>query len=356
MTRRVAALVAGLAVLLGACASPGPPARFQLITPESSGQTWPAPPQVPRYRYLGSLTGEANYVRPAEAVESTASRVLRWLVGLGSGGQPVERLGRPQGGAVDAQGRILVTDLAQPGVFVFDPGAEAPEIWTEASPGQAFKSPIEVESSPMGGYYVSDSARVLVARLAPDGRPLAPITDAQLLRPTGLALDPDTGHLYVADSEADDIKVYDRSGQRVDLIGGPGTEPGRFNGPTFLDFKAGRLYVTDTLNARIQVLDRMGHPLRVIGQRGLYVGNFVRPKGVGVDEEGHVYATESYYDHLLVFGGEGEFLLGIGGSGGGAGRFMLPAGVWPDARGRVFVADMMNARVVVLQYLGDAGE
>ncbi len=349
-------VVAGLAALLGACASSGPPPRFQLVTPESTGQTWPAPPQVPRYRYLGSLTGEANYVRPAGAVESTGSKVLRWLVGLSGGSQPVERLGRPQGGTVDGQGRILVTDLAQPGVFVFDPGAEAPEIWTEATPGQAFKSPIEVESSPMGGYYVSDSARVLVARLAPDGQPLEPITDAQLLRPTGLALDPDTGRLYVADSEADDIKVYDSSGQRVDLIGGPGVAPGLFNGPTFLDFRAGELYVTDTLNARIQVLDRMGHPLRLIGQRGLYVGNFVRPKGVGVDEEGHVYATESYYDHLLVFGGEGQFLLGIGGSGGGAGRFMLPAGVWPDARGRVFVADMMNARVVVLQYLGDAGE
>ena len=359
MTAPAAIALAGLALLLGGCATSSAPVRFQLLEsdPEAgAGSTWPAPPQVPRYRYLGTLTGEANYRRPADAVESTASRVLRWLVGLGSGTERLEQLGRPQGGTVDARGRILVTDLAVPGVFLFDPEAEAPEVWTEATPGQLFKSPIEVAHSPRGGYYVSDSALALVARLGPDGGPMEPITDPELRRPTGLALDPDTGYLYVADSEADDIKVYDRGGARVDLIGGPGTGPGQFNGPTFLDFQAGRLYVTDTLNARIQVLDRAGHPLDTIGRRGLYVGNFVRPKGVGVDEEGHVYATESYYDHLLVFGGEGRFLLGIGGSGGGAGRFMLPAGVWPDTRGRVFVADMMNARVVVLQYLGDAGE
>ena len=343
--------LAGALVMLAMAGCATPPVEFG-IEDRGVDLVWPGAPQVPRYRYLGEITGEGNY-REAEGVEPGAAvKVLRWLVGLFPGSEPIVRLQRPQGGTVDRQGRILVTDVGSPGVFVFDPSAERLAVWREAAPGQNFAAPIGIAHTPMGGFYVADSALGFVARLTAEGEPGDPLGAAVLQRPTGIALDPLTGDLYVADTEADDIKRFDRRGELVSVIGGPGQTPGLFNAPTFLVFRDGELFVTDTLNARVQVLDRDGQPRRIIGSRGLYVGNFVRPKGVAVDEEGLVYTTEAYYDYLLVFEERGQFLMGIGGSGRQPGRFLLPAGVWTDGRGRLFVSDMMNARVVVLQFLG----
>jgi DNA-binding beta-propeller fold protein YncE len=82
----------------------------------------------------------------------------------------------------------------------------------------------------------------------------------------------------------------------------------------------------------------------------------VRPKGVSVDGEGNVYVVESFHDHLLIYNSGGEFLMSIGGVGSAPGQFHLPAGVWVDARNRVFVADTLNSRVSVFQFLGGGAE
>jgi uncharacterized repeat protein (TIGR01451 family) len=115
--------------------------------------------------------------------------------------------------------------------------------------------------------------------------------------------------------------------------------------------------ISDTLNARVQILSSVdGSPAGGVGRRGLYIGQLVRPKGVALDGEGNVYAVESYFDHLLVYNRRGEFLMAIGGVGDAPGRFHLPAGVWVDGRNRIFVADTLNRRVSVFQFLGGGAE
>jgi DNA-binding beta-propeller fold protein YncE len=89
---------------------------------------------------------------------------------------------------------------------------------------------------------------------------------------------------------------------------------------------------------------------------GMYIGNMVRPKGVAVDSEGNIYVVESYYDHLLVYNSKGEYLMAIGGVGTEPGKFHLPSGVWIDSHNRVFVADTLNSRVSVFQFLGGGSE
>jgi DNA-binding beta-propeller fold protein YncE len=185
------------------------------------------------------------------------------------------------------------------------------------------------------------------------GSPRAPIGRGLLKRPTGVARDARSDQLYVADTYAHDIKVFDATGALLRTIGRRGAGDGEFNFPTHLAFVNGELYVTDTLNSRVQVFAADASlPSRRLGARGLVLGNLVRPKGVGVDGEGNVYVVESYHDSLLVFSAQGEFLLPIGGTGTATGRFYLPAGVWVDARNRVYVADMFNGRVVLFQFLG----
>lgn len=155
----------------------------------------------------------------------------------------------------------------------------------------------------------------------------------------------------VADTVANDIKVFDSNGQLVKTFGAPGAGPGEFNAPTHLAFTDGHLLVTDTFNSRIQVFDADGRPLREFGERGLYVGNLMRPKGVAFGDAGITYVVESYYGNLLAYNQQNQLMLAITGSGLKGGGFQLPSGVWTDKKGRIFIADMFNGRVVMFQFI-----
>lgn len=314
----------------------------------------------PRYVYAGQLTGEENFRRARvtdETLGGSLSAALDWIVGLVAGERAQMILQRPQSGVVDEAGRILVTDTSRQAVYVFDQVAGRLDVWENAVGLTRFASPAGIALGEAGTIYVADAELGLVARLDRKGNSLGPVGRGELRRPVGVAFDAMTRRLYVADTYAHDIKVFDAEGRLLRTLGERGEAPGKFNFPTYLTLAKGRLYVTDTMNWRIQVLDaETGEPLRVIGERGLHVGNLVRPKGVAVDDEGNIYVVESYFDHLLVFNKNGEFLLPIGGTGKEIGKFFLPSGVWADAHNRIFVSDMFNGRVVLFQYLGGGAE
>ena len=318
--------------------------------PEGQRLLWPQAPEVPRYLYAGTLTGEANFRREAA---SGLKAFGRWLAGIdGSGDKPVV-LQRPAALIGDEQGRLYVSDTSRQAVFVFDEQAGELQVWERAEGLLNFVAPAGLALAPQGGLFVADAELGIVVRLDAQGQPRATIGRGLLQRPVGLAHDAASGLLFVADTYAHDIKVFDAEGRLLRTIGRRGSGDGEFNYPTHLAFAQGELYVTDTMNSRVQVFSAEGELLaRKFGQRGLYLGNLVRPKGVSVDAEGNVYVVESYFDSLLVFSPRGEFLLPIGGTGTSTGRFYLPSGVWVDARNRVHVADMFNGRVVLFQFLG----
>jgi DNA-binding beta-propeller fold protein YncE len=352
--RRAAALAAcaAIALQLAACAPTRTVMRFD---PHGSGELriWPPAPtrEVPRYRYLGELTGEANFVDAARG-NGGARGFVAWLVGLAERDPSPTVLQRPQSGAVDEAGRIFVTDISRRAVFVFDEARGTLEVWDEAAPRTRFAAPIGVAIGPQGQVLVTDADLGRVYRLDRDGKPLGSFGAGVLKRPTGIARDPQRRLVFVADTYAHDIKVFDDEGRLLETVGVRGDGPGEFNFPTHLSFARDTLYVSDILNSRVQGLAAGGGVKLAFGRRGLYVGNLVRPKGVATDDEGNVYVVESLYDTLLVFDREGRLLMSIGGTGKDVGKFFLPAGVWVDGRNRVFVADMFNGRVVVFQFLG----
>ena len=346
-------IVVAALVLLGACAPVPTVMRYSTPSEQASGRVWPELPEVPRYRYVGELTGEDNFVPEEGYAPSTGEKVFRWLVGLGQRERDRSRLlVRPLAGLAAEDGRIFVVDAGRPGVYVFDERQAKLSIWQQADGGASFETPAGIAPGGNGEILVSDAELGRIVRLDAEGTPLGSIGAGVLERPTGLVRHAASGRIYAADSSAHDIKVFSDSGQLVARIGGPGRGYGRFNGPTHLSIANERLYVSDTLNARVQALTLDGVAERNIGRRGLYVGNLTRPKGVAVDADANVYVVESFYDHLIVFDRDGNYLLPIGGTGDGLGEFFLPAGLWTDAHGRVFIADMFNARVVILQYLG----
>lgn len=352
MIRRARPALLCAALLLAGCASE--PLEMRLDGPAGGGRLFPGleTQEVPRYRYVGQLLGETNF-HPKDGGQRRGARQLFALIaGLDDGPYRPVQLVRPQSGLVDAAGRVLVTDVGRNVVFVFDEAAGKFELWENAARGQRFEAPIGIALGRGGELLVTDADLGRVFRLAPDGTPLGEFGRTPLQRPTGIARDAQAGRVFVADTHAHDIKVFDDAGTLLATWGQRGEEPGELNYPTHLAFSDGLLIVSDSMNARVQGFDRDGKAVLRFGQRGLYVGNMVRPKGVASDDEGNLYVVESMHDTLLVYDRAGRLLMSLGGTEDGNGRFHLPAGVWVDGRNRIYVADMFNGRVAVFQFLG----
>ena len=352
---RVSQWLIGLAcaLLLGGCAD----IKYTLrLDPEqrtqATAKVWPPAPDIPRYRYVGQLLGEENLVSEEANRRNMGIKVFHWLVGLFDGGDGKITLKRPQSGTVDANGRIYVTDISNHAVFVFDQAAGKLLVWEQAQATRRFVTPIGIVMGAGGQVLVADAELGEVFRLDPDGKPLGSFGKGRLNRPTGLARDAKRGRIYVADTHAHDIKVFDDAGQWLETLSSHGESEGELNFPTHLAFQGDKLYVADTMNARVQIFDPQGKLQASLGKRGLYYGDLTRPKGVTVDANGNIYVVESFYDNILVFDAQGNFLMPIGGTGKEVGQFYLPSGLWSDSRGRIYVADMFNGRIVIFEFLG----
>lgn len=350
--RRSTCLVALSLLMLQGCAQLPAQFRYHAAPDAATEIVWPGEPEVARYRYAGELTGEENFYRPGQASANVAERFFRWVVGLAGQSHAPVVLQRPQA-VTGSGGRVYVSDVSRQAVFMFDTVNPALEVWEYADKDLRFMMPIGVVPGQNGELLVADASLKFVARLAADGSPLGRIGDGILKHPAGVARDPDSGRIYVADRAENVVRVFESTGEMVATIGRFGEGAGEFNGPTYLEWRGGRLYVTDTLNSRIQIFSGEGELVSMFGRRGLYLGDLARPKGVTSDSQGNIYVVESYYDYLLVFNRDGELLLPIGGEGSLPGQFFLPAGVWADPSDRIYVADTFNGRVVIFEYLGD---
>ena len=304
---------------------------------------WPAPPAVARVVHVKNLRRVTDLAKPSFLQQISAAL---------SGGQDIA-LVRPHGVAVEEDKYIYVTDQERQAVFVFD--LDSTKVTTIASAGEKqFVSPVGVAACG-DTFAVSDSVLKEVFILTPAGKRVRTLEKpGGFKRPTGLAWDPKNKHLYVVDTLAGDISVFDpATGRLVRRFGRPGRNPGHFNYPTHICVDGrGRIYVTDSLNFRVQVFRADGRFLFQIGKQGDASGHLAIPKGVAVDTEGHIYIVDSYLSTVQVFDEGGNFLLAIGRPGPGPGGFEVPAGLAIDSTNRIYVCDSHNSRVQILQFVG----
>lgn len=343
-------------LVLAGCAAPQPKTLVfdnQGIA-DNRQALFPGNSEVPRYLYIGEITGEKNFeLHKSDAdKESGFTKFFRWLIGLGRSFERPMELSRPQGTTVDGEGRIYITDVGDSAVFKFDRVSGELFRFIRATGGKSFVAPVGIALFQNSEIHVADAELGAIFRLDLDGNPLGQYGAGDLERPTGIAIDSERGEIYVSDTRKNAILVFDRHFTLMRAMSSGGNDEGELHAPTYLAFKNDTLYVSDTLNCRIQLFDHKGQFVRAFGKRGMNLGEFTRPKGVGADSEGNIYVIESYFDHLLVYNSEGRFMLPIGGYGTGPGKFFLPAGLWVDEHDRIYVADLMNSRVVVYQFLG----
>lgn len=165
----------------------------------------------------------------------------------------------------------------------------------------------------------------------------------QFIYPTGIARDAD-GASYISEygENAERVQVFDGARRFVRLWGSHGEAPGQFNRAMALVLsKAGDVYVADTANHRIQRFDKAGNLLGVLGGPGAL--NF--PHDIALAPDGSLLTAEYGAHRITRFGANGEIVGRYGGPGRGPGAFYGPRGVAVGVDGTVYVADTDNHRV-----------
>jgi DNA-binding beta-propeller fold protein YncE len=296
----------------------------------------------------------------------SSEREVKWkrgfltkMVDFIAGEPAYKTMVRPYGVATDSRGRIIVTDPGAFGVHIFDFAQQKYKFLSRREGKEKLIAPQCVTVDRQDNIYVTDSDAGKIFVFNPNGgfqRTIGSLKGGEgfFKRPTGIAVDSDAGRIYVTDTWRDKIYVMDMQGSVVQTIGKRGSETGEFNYPTELRLHGDELIVVDAMNFRVQVFNRLGVFRFALGQVGGERGQLFRPKGIGVDSEGHIYVAEGLSHLVQVFDRQGRLLYYFGAKGTGLGDFQLPAGLWIDSSDRVYVVDSFNRRAQVFHYFGIA--
>jgi DNA-binding beta-propeller fold protein YncE len=299
-----------------------------------------------RLRYEGSISSE----KEVKGKPKFLARVLNLVVGEPN----FHSLIHPYGVVTDSQGRIIVTDPGAHGLHIFDFTQHKYKFLSREKDKDGLDSPQCVAVDAEDNIYVTDSYSGKIFIFDANGKFQRVIGSIKgegfFKRATGIAVDSSARRLYITDTLRHQIWVLDLEGKVMEKVGFRGTGDGQFNYPTELRLVGQDLYVVDAMNFRVQVLDRTGKFQYAIGNAGDGVGSMFRPKGVGVDSEGHLYVVEGLSGLVQVFDRQGQLLYYFGQQGSGFGEFQLPAGLYIDHQDRVFVVDSYRRRVQVFQY------
>ncbi len=280
------------------------------------------------------------------------------LVNVIAGEPEMHSLVRPYSIAVDSRGRAIVTDPGARGVHIFDFARDKYKFLERQDKSKnPMLAPQCVAVDAEDNIYVTDSEEGKIFVFNAEGkyrRALGSSKDGEgyFKRPTGIAVDSAAQRIYVTDTLRHRIYVLDLDGRVMQKFGQRGDGQGEFNYPTEVLIQGQELAVVDAMNFRIQFFDRNGATHNSFGRGGDSSGSMFRPKGLGIDSEGHYYVVDGLWGVVQVFDREGRLLYYFGKRGTAAGDFLLPAGLFIDREDRVFVVDSFNRRVQVFHYFG----
>ena len=177
----------------------------------------------------------------------------------------------------------------------------------------------------------------------------------RMKRPINIRIDTD-GTRYITDTGRDQILVFDRNDHFVKAFG----NQGQFR-PVDVAIADKRLYVTDIAHQQIQVLDKAtGKVLFTFGKPGSGPGELFHPTSIALGPDGDIYVVETSNFRVQRFTAEGKPVRTYGEVGSTSGSFARPKGLAIDRNGHIFVSDAAFQNVQIfdkggklLMYFGE---
>jgi DNA-binding beta-propeller fold protein YncE len=161
--------------------------------------------------------------------------------------------------------------------------------------------------------------------------------------PRGVAVDPNTGNLFVTDTYNQRVSKFDNGGAPLQQWGYRGRANYGFNYPRMIatDPRNGDVVLVDTDNHNVKKYDANGTWLWTAGPivGGPVSGKFRNPHGVDVGPDGMIYVADSRSSRAVVLNPNGTASGAFGVNGTANGQFKFPRGIALDTNGTVTQSD-----------------
>ncbi len=305
---------------------------------------WPSKPEKPRIAFAGSFSNAEDL--------GIEKGFFKWVVEVFAG-EEQQRLVTPMGIVGTYDNILYVADPGVQGVHRFDmPNNDYTLIRLPYD--EPMQQPVSLAIGKKGSIFVTDSSAKKIYKIK-KGEDIAVEfrTDVAISQPTGISVDLDTGWVYVVDTKAHQVKVFEESGEYLMSFGGRGKGQGKFNYPTMIwRDKKDQLLIADSMNFRVQTFTVQGEFVKSFGKIGSGGGQHSRPKGIASDSNGNIYVVDSMFAVVQMFSPKGEFLMHFGQAGNKKGQFWLPTNVFIKENEAIYVADTFNKRIQVFYYIG----
>jgi DNA-binding beta-propeller fold protein YncE len=156
----------------------------------------------------------------------------------------------PSGVAFDPEGMLWIADTGNGRLLRVDVASGRPSAYRERPEGVV--QPIFVVCDAGGGVFVTDYERNDVTRYTLEGVPTLSLTDSRTLEaPRQVAVDKQ-GRIYVAESGANRLHVFDHEGSSLCFFDGATERRGGLWEPSGVAVgPSGEVYVADTMNHRV---------------------------------------------------------------------------------------------------------
>jgi DNA-binding beta-propeller fold protein YncE len=200
-----------------------------------------------------------------------------------------------------------------------------------------------------GSIYIAETGNIRVQKFTSAGAYVTKwgtsgSADGQFSDPSGIAVHPVTGNVWVTDWIADRVQVFTPTGTFVSKFGNSGSTNGNFDRAYHLAFdSAGNAYILDAGNNRVQKFTAAGVYSTKWGTYGSGNGQLNNPNGIAVDTSGYVYVTDAS-SRIQMFSSTGSYLETVA-TNGTANGFVRDTNGLTVGANVLYVGDSGNTRI-----------
>lgn len=204
----------------------------------------------------------------------------------------------PAGIAVNSRGDVYVADSTGGKIVVFNETGRALRLLKLPKQKKMVLKPLALDIDGRDNIFISEAVTGYIYQYDFEEKLIRKIGNGRLAFANGIAVD-DNGDIYVADSNHQQIVVFNQYGKRLRIIKGQKGDDSFL--PRGLDFdKLGNLIVADTLGSRIIELNKMGHLISTWGGPGNGREQFNFPNGIAYGR-GFLYVVDRGNNRVTIW-------------------------------------------------------